>query len=263
MPLTRQDIYDAWIPRTSPWSDWAKPVLFASLDLAAPVEGHSESSPAGWHWMPAMPRTNADTALVIDLPGDESVIAGGRLAELGYQPVPIFNGAPAPRGTRAAIDTRPMADALRTFAPRLMDLQHDRLGSQAPPAFLLDSRRRLGSSPPPGQFDNRWMVFPQDFPSARFLQERGVARAIVVQEQAGQPAEDLRHVLRRWQDAGIAIERCRSGQAQLEPFVVASPSHFRWALHRTLAICGLRRNAAGGFGAVVPKPSEGGGGGFA
>ncbi len=60
-------------------------------------------------------------------------------------------------------------------------------------------------SPSPGKFDNRWFTFPQDFPSANLLRARGISAALVIQEKAGQPAEDLSHVLRRWQDAGIEI----------------------------------------------------------
>ena len=44
--------------------------------------------------------------------------------------------------------------------------------THAPPAFLLDSDRMKAPAPDPGRFDNRWLVFPQDFPSAAFLRSR-------------------------------------------------------------------------------------------
>ena len=76
---------------------------------------------------------------------------------------------------------------------------------EAPPAFLLDSRRfPRGKAASPGQFDNRWMVFPQDFPSGKLLLSRGLRRAVVVRE--GPLMDDLAHVLRRWQEAGVRIE---------------------------------------------------------
>jgi hypothetical protein len=40
-------------------------------------------------------------------------------------------------------------------------------------------------------FDNQWMVFPQDFPSARFLVERKIKRVTLVQAEKTQPSEDL------------------------------------------------------------------------
>ena len=73
--------------------------------------------------------------------------------------------------------------------------------------------------PGPGTFDNRWVVFPQDFPSAAFLRSRGVAEVLLIQAGA-QPQEDLAHVLLRWQQGGP-------------------------------------RNNAGGFGAVIPVRSGG------
>ena len=55
-------------------------------------------------------------------------------------------------------------------------------------------------------FDNRWKTFPQDYPSARLLRERGIHKAIVVQEKVGEAREDLKYVLLRWQEAGIEIQ---------------------------------------------------------
>jgi hypothetical protein len=43
---------------------------------------------------------------------------------------------------------------------------------------------------------------------------------------------------------------------------VAKPKRFRSIWYRLLAIAGLRRNSAGGFGSVVPQPSSSGGGGY-
>ena len=30
--MTREELFDAWAPAGGPWSDWAKPVLFAHVE---------------------------------------------------------------------------------------------------------------------------------------------------------------------------------------------------------------------------------------
>ncbi|MGH9601505.1 MAG: hypothetical protein ACRD24_03860 [Terriglobales bacterium] len=114
--------------------------------------------------------------------------------------------------------------------------------------------------PEAGKFDNRWMVFPQDFPSASFLTSHGIQRVLLAQESyAPVPREDLAHVLLRWQEGGIEILLKRldrpDAPARIE---VARPSRFRALWHRALAIVGLRRSSAGGFGCTVPESSSAG-----
>jgi hypothetical protein len=131
----------------------------------------------------------------------------------------------------------------------------------APPVFLLDADRCRNRFPVAGRFDNRWLVFPQDFPSANYLLSRGVKRVILVQE-SDTPQADLAHVLLRWQESGMKI--------LVQPFLAAGlpreitvsrPSGFRTLLYRALAVMGLRRNSTGGFGGIVPAPSSSGWGG--
>jgi hypothetical protein len=71
------------------------------------------------------------------------------------------------------------------------------------------------------------------------------------------PHEDLAHVLLRYQEAGIAIlSAATDGGA--EPITIAKPNNFGRFWYRALALAGLRRNSAGGFGAVIPARGPGG-----
>lgn len=126
-----------------------------------------------------------------------------------------------------------------------------RLRADATPAFLLDADRMKDPAPPPGKFDNRWMVFPQDFPSAAFLRSRGIGRVLVVQE-GEKPREDLSHVLLRWQRGGIQLSIAAPDGAGERPLTVQPPSRFRRAWYRVLATMGLSRSNVGGFGAIIP-----------
>jgi hypothetical protein len=108
-------------------------------------------------------------------------------------------------------------------------------------------------------FDNRWMVFPQDFPSARFLVERKIKRVTLVQAEKTQPSEDLSHVLLRWQEAGIEILAKTKGDVGAPSGITVSrPSRFKASWYRALAIMGLRRSSVGGFGSFIPETSAAG-----
>ncbi|HXY25089.1 MAG TPA: hypothetical protein VEI73_10600 [Candidatus Acidoferrum sp.] len=269
--MTPEELYALWAPQDSVWSPWVLPVPFAQLicpEVGAPVElpqFHSDWVPEGGA---------RDTAIVADLPGADTVYFGLALLQKGYRPIPIIDGSPGPDAdpllppspiatgaqskSRSVVDMRGLLLTLCQGAARLREVK---LASDAPPAFLLDSQRMAGGSTAiEGAFDNRWMVFPQDFPSSRFLQDRGIRRVIYVHDTfLNQPAEDLAHILLRWQEDGIVIESksARFGDGPV-PIKVNRPSRFRALWYRALAVLGLRRNDAGGFGGYPPSPSGAG-----
>lgn len=250
--MTNEECFEAWAPDESHWSQWSKPVLFANLDRIEPARSPSGDWRAlelGW-----LPDPRGDAAIVVDLPGEESALTGLALARRGWRPVPLYN---ATVGPSAVIDLEPVARCLRTGLDVLREMN---LTATAPPAFLLDANRMSPAAPPsPGKFDNRWIVFPQDFPSATYLRARGINEVLLLQLGDDAPREDLAHVLLRWQRAGIGI-RLADAKTRARPreLLVRPPSLFRRAWYRTIALMGLRRNNAGGFGGVIPVPSSGG-----
>ena len=124
----------------------------------------------------------------------------------------------------------------------------------------LDADRMRPPTPPsPGKFDNRWVVFPQDFPSATLLRARGVSDVLLI-HNGKSVQEDLAHVLLRWQQGGLRLLRASPSDSSTSELTVTRPSWFRQAWYRALAASRLRRNNAGGFGAVIPVQSSGGGG---
>jgi hypothetical protein len=149
------------------------------------------------------------------------------------------------------VDMSELVRALCAVTPTVQALT---LRADAPPVFLLDDARTHGSQPPEeGTFDNRWMVFPQDFPSAAFLQSHGIGDVLLVQEAPGRPREDLAHVLLRWQEAGLQIHG-KDGAI----LTIQRPSRFRALWYRAVASLGLKRNRAGGFGEYIQvKVSQG------
>jgi hypothetical protein len=243
-----QQLFEIWAPAGSVWSRWAKPVLFAEAPPPVDVPQHVD-----W-FEPSLLRVS-ETAVVVEFPGVESILEGVALAREGFRPVPLYNTSPHPQ---AIVDVQPIVGLL---GPAARELESVRLPDTAPPAFLLDSLRLpIGASLTPGRFDNRWVVFPQDFPSGNFLLSQGIRRVVLLRQGTGQPAEDLAHVLLRWQEAGLQIFSFQRGQAGLpQPLEVYRPSLFRQLWYRSLTLLGLRRNSAGGFGSIIPQPSSGGG----
>jgi hypothetical protein len=253
--MTPSELFDIWAPQSAVWSRWAKPVLFAELEPVPPVDIAASALPE------LRQLAGAGSAILIDLPSADAVTAGLALAQVGYRPVPLFNGARGPGldgGTAGAVlDNSRILAWLVAGASVLTEAD---LPPDAPPAFMLDSRRRLAESrATPGQFDNRWVVFPQDFPSANFLRAHGFYQALLLQSDASaQPQEDLAHVLLRWQEAGLSLATLTPDpHSRPVPLHVRKPSRFRSLWYCALTIAGLRRNSAGGFGSIVPHPSSG------
>lgn len=266
--MRREDLFDMWAPADGAWSLWAKPVLFAELPgellaipdspVAAGEEPYrlaadpAQSAPeldVAW-----VPPAGEGAALVIDLPGEKAVRLALAVAHRGYRPVPLFNACAT---SHAFLDQRTMMRALVEGAPILKRLG---LPPDAPPAFLLDCRRMDARAPTvPGTYDNRWCVFPQDFPSFRALSSRGIRQVLLALYKNRNVQEDLAHVLLRWEEGGIELRLKRDGSPPA-PLEVPRPGKFGSTWHRAIVLGGLSPSPTQGFGDVVPAPSRGGGG---
>ncbi|HYD02430.1 MAG TPA: hypothetical protein VEB22_14480 [Phycisphaerales bacterium] len=256
--MQQQECFDAWAPAAARWSPWAKPVLF----VTSPTRVAVTAPPP----LPAPPSTlklpvaDGRTALVIDLPGPLSVAWAVNAAHAGYQPVPLYNTTVPPRA--GVLDLRGLVDSLYTGAFHLARI---RIPPEAPPAFILDADR-LGvggaaHTPRPGDYDNRWILFPQDVPSARLLRAHGIESIAVVTAEARAPRHDLLHTLRAWHAGGLTVRSLPLNGSTLELSLRASIFQ-RIGEWFKLRASGLHRNSAGGFGGTVPTPSQGGSGGF-
>jgi hypothetical protein len=248
--MTKEEIFNAWAPEGVEWSAWAKPVLFAQWpDTVTPPATTPEWAQPDYLWLP---QAAVRTAIVVDLPAVESVRTGIAFARRGYRPVPLFNTS---HGPSPVVEIAPLVLELGRGARLLQTIS---LPAHAPPAFLVDSNRMQPSVPPsPGKFDNRWVVFPQDFPSATLLRSRGAVDVLVIQ-RGERAQEDLAHVLLRWQQGGLRILTASPSDPAPRQLTVTRPSWFRRAWYRAITAARLRRNNAGGFGAVIPVATSGG-----
>lgn len=259
--MNKQDIFDAWAPADAIWSPWVKPVLFSQLDaihqdtvvsVAMPDLSPKPEPTDDVSWAVDSNRT---TAIVIDLPGDQGIALALRLATMGYRPVPLYNACPAPTDTAALVDVRPMMAALVAGASSILAAG---LPSDAPPVFLLDANRNPAVRPAPGQFDNRSISLPTDFPSAHLLLSHGIKRAVLMQPRCGEPPADLSHTLLRWQEAGVEILALAVDEPGLPRSIsVSRPKAYRMLWYGLLAKLGFQASPLGGFGGRLPMPSSG------
>lgn len=248
-------MFNNWIPETSCWQAWAKPVAFtamrdANLKTIERVQINRELSIQG------IPEADSKTAVILDLDPTMTLDLGARLALEGYQPVPLFNAVPPPLAKpkpKAAVQLEPVIERLTAYSDDMGEIE---LPADAPPVFMITNNRKGRFKPGPGQFDNRWVVFPQDFPSGKLLLEQRIQQALIIQDHPGRVAEDLAHVLHGWQKAGVQLQLLAYGQDEPAAIQVSKPVGFGSFLRRTMVMMGLGRNAAGGFGSVVPTPSE-------
>ena len=92
------DCFAVWAPENALWTEWAKPVAFTGVVMA--TLGASPLDVPKLE-IPGLPESWSQTAIVVDLPGEEAVAAGLMLAARGFRPVPLFNGT---MGPNAVID---------------------------------------------------------------------------------------------------------------------------------------------------------------
>jgi len=260
--MTKEEVFLAWAPQDSIWSPWVLPVPFAQLnclDFTRPAADEQVPSIPSW----VTDGEREDRGYVVDIPGGDAMRFGILVASSGIRPVPVIDGSPGAAdfyfSQNAEASSKPtwhpnvvvdMTELLKVLCLGAVMLKDIGLSPAAMPAFLLDADRKMGHRPlHAGIYDNRWQVFAQDFPSAKFLLENGVRRVLLVQERKGQPQEDLAHVLLRWQEGGVTIESVGMKDGSMpEAIQIAKPSRFRRIWYRALAILRFRRSGTGGFG---------------
>ena len=194
--MTDKEIYQIWAPYGKKWTDWVRPVPFVGLrehsskyrfsNLNVPVVALEEKEREG-------------AAVIVDLPGVESVKVGIALAEIGFRPVPVYNGTIEQQGARATVDNQAVGVGLIWGASELSAIE---IGEDAPPAFLLDTNRLNRFKMEDALFDNSWDIYPQDLPSAEYLMKSGIYHIVIISSRL---SGDLAKILYGFQKKGIRI----------------------------------------------------------
>ncbi len=194
--MTGKEIYQIWAPVGKRWVDWVRPVPFMGINRHTITQACSNGV------LPIvdfMDDSCSDAALIVDLPGIESIKAGIALAQMGYRPIPVYNGTMQQCGARATVDNQAVQAGLAWGAVELLKLE---IKDDALPVFLLDSNRMHRLKMEISLYDNSWDLYPQDIPSAEYMMEQGIHKIIIVGDKV---AKDLKKIFYKFQREGIQI----------------------------------------------------------
>jgi hypothetical protein len=224
------------------------PEAATALAVSGQALATNASTAIGW-----AEQRQSDAMIILDLPGVAGIIEGLALCELGFRPIPLYNGTTPPSHLPLDCEVVPSKEIFTHLRPGAQIIKKSDLRPDSPPAFLLDSRRLSYRGSVVGRYDNRWCVFPQDMPSADFIKGQGIRTVIV---RAAFIQSDLAHILRRYQDGGLGVFLCSNPDVQPSLFHVEKPSRFRSLAYRTSTLRLLKANSGGGFGGFIPIPEE-------
>ncbi|HVR86575.1 MAG TPA: hypothetical protein VMU54_19790, partial [Planctomycetota bacterium] len=193
--LAPQELHRAWRPDAeSPWRPYYKPTLIAAIatveSAAMPVVNVGMTPAMSEAQRYAASAIPGDTAIIVDLIGEQSVVWGAMLRRAGFAPVVTINNWPHQHGILRL--ERPLG-ALLYYAE---EAARTPLPADAPPVFVLE-RSRLGQkdlNPSSGQFDNRYFHAQTDFPSPAEFQKRGIRNLVYINPRgvsAGAEEDDL------------------------------------------------------------------------
>ena len=194
--MNKKDIYKIWAPTNKLWVDWVRPVAFIDLDTPKDINEIID------YEIPVIPYIDTlkqDTAIFIDVDGPTSIKEGISLANLGYRPIPLFNGTHPNEGAISTTNNEIIEPFLVWGAYELLNIE---IKDDAPPAFLLDSNRLNRYKYSKGIFDNSWDLYYQDIPSHNYLLSKGIKNIIV---RGNKFNRDLKLILYRFQKNGIKI----------------------------------------------------------
>ena len=194
--MTNKEIYKIWAPDKKRWVDWVRPVPFINIDDSSSRKEFIDYRIPSINYLKEVLN---DTALIIDIPGIDSIKEGIALARLGYRPIPIFNGTNPPIGTISTTNNQIIKPLLIWGA---FELKNIKLKNDAPPVFLLDQNRLNRYKINNGIFDNSWDIYDGDLPSPKYLLENGINKIIV---RSNFQAKDLQKILYKWQKNNIKI----------------------------------------------------------
>ena len=109
-------IYATGAPEGALWSPWVRPVLFTQLEGLGLSRDTIDLTGLDDARLPDA----RGCALIVDLPGSESVLLGLAIASRGFRPIPLFNSTSGPA---PLVDVLPIAHQLFSGAWLLREIR--------------------------------------------------------------------------------------------------------------------------------------------
>ncbi|WP_375772252.1 hypothetical protein NR798_15630 [Archangium gephyra] len=164
------------------------------------------------------PEAARATAVLVDLPGPESVAFATALAGV-FEPVFTFDNWPHPVGVVPAHLT---LAAVTYYQSTLRKLAQSRT-LPAPPVFVMDRQRLTAYTDQERQFDNRYMA---RMPSAEQLRKLGLQHVLYVLPGGSTPLQeldDLNEDFVAWRTAGLDVKLVAASDFRPDPSETATP----------------------------------------
>ena len=218
--IASKEVYKIWAPAGAKWVDWVRPVPFVGLNDNFNKYQFSNFNVSQIFYLEEIEK---DTAIIVDLPGYESVEDGIALAKMGYRPIPVFNGTNEQNNSLATTDNHAVGFGLLCGAKELKNIE---IPVDATPVFLLDTNRLSRHKMSISVFDNSWDIYYQDMPSAEYFLKNGVKKIIVRSKKI---EKDLSKILYKYQQKGITIMHTQ-GLEKAEKVKIKKPAKKDMAL---------------------------------
>jgi hypothetical protein len=208
--LNQTEMLNAFQPKSEKWMPYFVPTLVQALQFETlrgqlmPIftpdmqEAYGRGQTIARDFL-GNAENRSETALIVDIPGRDSVALGAGLAEAGHL-VTTFDNFPHPLGVTPSHETL----AAMLYYASEVESKQAAAPQDAPPVFLLDSKRLENYTSADTQFDNRYLA---KIPSAQKLQELGVKSVLYVtaDRTRQQELDDLNEDFVEYQSKGINV----------------------------------------------------------
>lgn len=208
--LGQSEMLNAYQPKSQKWVPYFVPTLIQALQfetlrgqmtpifMADMQEAYGRGQTIAKDFL-VNAENPSETAIIIDLPGRDSVALGAGLAEAGHL-VTTFDNFPHPLGVTPSHETL----AAMLYYAGEVEAKQAAAKADAPPVFLLDSKRLENYTSADTQFDNRYLA---KIPSAQKLQELGIKSVLYVTPDRArqQELDDLNEDFVEYQSKGINV----------------------------------------------------------
>lgn len=208
--LDQSAMLTAYQPKSREWLPFFVPTLIQSLQFEslrgqlAPIflpdmkESYGRGQAIGKDYL-ANAQNAGETAIIVDMPGRDSIALGAGMADAAHLIV-TFDNFPHPLGVTPSHET---LAAMLYYAGEIEAKQSAVQGKVAP-IFLLDSKRLEAYTDADMQFDNRYLA---KLPSAQKFQEMGIKSIIYVTPDRTRTEEldDLNEDFVEYKNKGLNI----------------------------------------------------------
>lgn len=208
--LGQTEMLNAFQPRSQKWMPYFVPTLIQALQFEtlrgqlAPIftpdmeEAYGRGQTIAKDFL-VNAENRAETAIFLDVPGRDSIALAAGMAEAG-QLITTFDNFPHPLGVAPSHET---LAAMLYYAGEI-EAKQAKAPADAPPVFLLDSKRLENYASEDTQFDNRYLA---KIPSAQKLQELGIKSVLYVTPDRArqQELDDLNEDFVEYQKNGIGV----------------------------------------------------------